>query len=192
MEKIKLLHASDALTPPTQSELGGVTSSDDPAHHLPAHRDSVWWLVLVALVAALLCAPFFRALGFLGDEGVLLHEAELLLRGNRLYAEFFQFLPPGVIAVTAAWFGIAGVSFRSARLLAVLTIVGIACFTFLACRHASRKAPLSAILVIGWVMMSVWPWMQISHHWFATLLSMAAAWAAFVSLEQPKRRLRWP
>ena len=41
-------------------------------------------------------------------------------------------------------------------------------------------------------MMSVWPWMQISHHWFATFLSMVVAWAAFASLDQPEGRLRWP
>jgi hypothetical protein len=35
--------------------------------------------------------------------------------------------------------------------------------------------------------------MQIGHHWFAALLSMAAAWAAFGSLEQQReRRLQWP
>ena len=104
----------------------------------------------------------------------------------------FNFCLRAAAVLTAAWFSVAGVSFGSARSLAVLTIVGIACFTFLACRQASRNAPLSAFLAIGWVMMSAWPWMQISHHWFATLLSMAAAWAAFVSLDQPERRIRWP
>ena len=29
-------------------------------------------------------------------------------------------------------------------------------------------------------------------HWFTTLFSMAAAWAAFASLEERERRLRWP
>jgi hypothetical protein len=71
-------------------------------------------LALVGLIAALLCAPFFRFLYYLGDEGTLLHEAELVLRGQRLYADFFGFLPPGAIVVTAAWFSVAGVSFGAA------------------------------------------------------------------------------
>ena len=153
---------------------------------------SIWWLFLVALFSALLCAPFFRVLVFWGDEGVLLHEAELILQGKKLYADFFQFLPPGGPVLTAAWFSVAGVSFGAARSLAVLTIVGIACFTFLACCQASKNAPLSAFLAIVWVMMSAWPWMQVSHHWFATLLSMVVAWATFVSLDQPEGQLRWP
>lgn len=178
-----MLRTNDSTIPPGQ--LGEAPYASD-------RSSSVWWLVLVSLAAALLCAPFFRLLVFWGDEGVLLHEAELILQGKRIYADFFQFLPPGGPVLTAAWFSVAGVSFGSARSLAVATIVGIACFTFLACRQASRNAPLSAILAIGWVMMSIWPWMQISHHWFATLLSIAATWAAFVSLDQPQRRLRWP
>jgi hypothetical protein len=75
----------------------------------------------------------------------------------------------------AAWFSVAGVSFGAARSLAILTFVGIACFTYLSCRQASRNAALSALLVICWLVMSLWPWMQINHHWFATLLSVVAA-----------------
>ena len=129
---------------------------------------------------------------FLGDEGTLLREAELILHGKRLYVDFFQLVPPGTLVVTAAWFGIAGVSFGSARLLAVLIYVGIACFTYLACRQASRSSALSAVLAVAWTMMSEWASLQISHHWFATLLSMVALWAALVSLEEPGRKLLWP
>jgi hypothetical protein len=55
---------------------------------------------------------------------ILLRQAELLLRGRRLYADFFQFLPPGAIVVTAAWFSVAGVSFGAARSLAIVTSSG--------------------------------------------------------------------
>jgi hypothetical protein len=158
-----------------------------------ALSNSFWWLLLVGLIAALLCAPFFRIIYSMGDEGMLLRGAELMLRGKRLYADFFEFIPPGSFVLTAAWFGIAGISIGSARTLAVLIIIGISCFTFLACRRASRNTQLSAILVSGWVMMSQWHWMLVSHHWFTTLFSMVAAWAALASLEQPLRRsLQWP
>ena len=183
---------NDSIVPPARVKLGEHTSSVDAAPRAPYRWSSVAWLVLVALIAALLCAPFFRMLFFLGDEGIFLREAELILQGKRIYADFFQFVPPGVVALTAAWFSIVGISLAAARSLALLTMVGIACFTFLACRQASRNAPLSALLAIAWTMMSAWPWMQITHHWFTTLFSMAAAWAALVSLEPPEDRLRWP
>ena len=191
---MKLLHGSDTRTPPSLVKLGEFTSSVDATRYAPdrSRSSSVWWLVLVGLAATLLCAPFFRMLFFWGDEGALLHEAELLLQGKKIYADFFQFLPPGSVILTAAWFSIAGISFGAARSLALLIIVGIACFTYLACRQASRSATISTILAIGWAMMSVWIWMQLSHHWFTTFFSMVAAWAALASVEQPELRLRWP
>jgi hypothetical protein len=152
-----------------------------------------WWLLLVGAVSLLLCAPFFRVVYNLPDEGIFLRGAELILHGKRLYADFFGFVAPGGYLLTAAWFSIAGISFESARILVILTIIGIACFTFLACRLVSKSAPLSAILPIGWVMMTQWHWMQVSHHWFTTFFSMVAVWAALASLDQPEpRSLRWP
>jgi hypothetical protein len=149
-------------------------------------------LLLVGLIAAVLCMPFIRTFGESGDEAVLLNGAERMLGGSRLYADFFEFLPPGGFVLTAAWFGIAGISVGSARSLAIMTIVGIACFTYLACRQASKNAPLSAVLATGWVVMSQGIWTQLSHHWFTTLFSMVAAWAALANIEYAQRWLRWP
>ena len=168
------------------------TASDDAEVHATARPNGRLWLLLVILVSALLCLPFIRTVFVLGDEGVLLHGADRMLRGDRLYADFFEFLPPGGFILTAAWFKLAGISLLSARILAILTIVGIAAFTFLACRQASGNAPLSAFLTLGWVMMSQGLWTQALHHWFTTLFSMICAWAALASLEQPQRSLRWP
>ena len=151
---------------------------------------SRWWLLLVGLTAGVLCVPFIRTVA-IGDEGVLLTGAERMLRGSRLYADFFEFLPPGGFVLTEAWFAITGISVGSARSLAILTIVGIACFTYLACWRASKNAPLSALLATGWVVMSQGVWTQVSHHWLTTLFSMVAAWATLVNLEGAQRYLRW-
>ena len=40
--------------------------------------------------------------------------------------------------------------------------------------------------------MSQGVWTQVSHHWFTTLFSMVAAWAALANVEHAQRRLRWP
>jgi hypothetical protein len=40
------------------------------------------WLVGVGLIAVTLCLPFIRYVGWLGDEGVILHGAERALRGG--------------------------------------------------------------------------------------------------------------
>jgi hypothetical protein len=147
----------------------------------------------VGLIAAALCVPFIRTIsGIGGDEGILLNGAERMLRGDRLYADFFEFLPPGGFVLTEAWFSIAGISVGAARSLAILTIVGIACFTYLACWQASKNAPLSAVLTTGWVVMSPGVLTQVSHHGLTTLFSMVAAWAALANVEHAQRWLRWP
>jgi len=152
-----------------------------------------WWLLLVGMTTIFLCAPFFRAIYNLGDEGAFLRGADLMVRGKRLYVDFFEFMPPGSYLLIAAWFRVVGVSLESARTLAVLSIAGIACFTFATCRRASRNALLSALLTIGWVMMSQWRGAQVSQHWFTTFFSMVAAWASLASVEQTEpRSLRWP
>jgi len=51
--------------------------------------------VAVGLITAALCVPLIRYVWWLGDEGVLLHGAERMLRGEKIYIDFFQFLPPG-------------------------------------------------------------------------------------------------
>jgi hypothetical protein len=154
----------------------------------PADWAGLGWLLFVGATVFVLCLPFMRSIFGLGDEGMLLHGAERLLRGERLYVDFFEFLPPGGFLIVAAWLGITGISMLSARLLAILTITGIACFTYLACRQASRHAPASALVAIGWAVMSQGAWTQISHHWFTTLLSVVAAWAALSAAGNPQRR----
>jgi len=159
------------------------------AHAVP--RQS-WCLPLVGLVAVLLCLPFRRSIFSMGDEGVLLHGAQRMLQGDRLYADFFEFLPPGGFVLTEIWLRIAGLSVLSVRTLAIVTVAGIACFTFLACRLASRNAPLSAALAILWVIMSQGVWTQLSHHWLTTMFSMMGMWAALANVEQAGSRWRWP
>ncbi len=179
-------------TLPAKASSGQSPLSNDFAIRASVGWSSGWGLPLVGLVAAVLCLPFIRTVFGMGDEGVLLRGAERMLREKKLYADFFEFLPPGGFVLTATWFRIAGISIWSARVLAILTIVGIACFTYAACRLASRNAPLSAIVTIGWVVMSQGGWTQVSHHWFTTLFSMVAVWAALASFEHSPPLLRWP
>ncbi len=150
------------------------------------------WTTGVAALTALLCLPFLRSAASLGDEGVLLNGAQRMLRGERLYQDIFEILPPGGLVLTAGWLRIAGESFLSVRILAIGTIVAIACLTYAACWRVSRHAPLSAALVLGWVVLSQGLWTQLNHHWIVTMCSMTAAWAALKALDGDGRDRRWP
>jgi hypothetical protein len=147
---------------------------------------------LVGVVVAALCSPFIFAVSSLSDEGVLLSGADRMLHGGRLYLDFFEFLPPGGFVITAAWFAVAGISLLSARILAILTITAIACFMYLACRLACKRASYPALVVIAWVIMTQGFWTQVSHHWFTTLFSMVAFWLALKSTDGQKPHLWEP
>jgi hypothetical protein len=150
-------------------------------------------LTLVGVIAALLCLPFIRFVSCVcSDEGIFLRAGELMLDGSKPYVDFFEFLPPGGFLITAGWLAIAGVSMLSARVLTILTIVGIVCFTYLACRQASKHPIYAVLFSLGWLVMSLGPWTQISHHWFTTLFSMVVAWTTLASIETPRRWLRGP
>src|SRR5437899_12667705 len=89
--------------------------SDRPVHcddfiRRPTDWAGLCWLLFVGLTVFAICLPFMHSILGLEDEGVLLHGAERLLRGHRLYIDFFEFLPLGGFAIMMAWFGIAGIS----------------------------------------------------------------------------------
>src|SRR5262245_14898090 len=145
-------------------------------------------LTAVGVLTTLLCAPFLRSVGWLGDEGILLHGADRMLRGEKLYLDFFEILPPGGFILTAGWLATTGVSFGSARVMVILFIVGIACVSYMVCHRLSESAAASAIAVLAWVVMSQGEWTQVNHHWFTTLFSMLALWTLLVWTERSDRR----
>lgn len=162
-----------------------------PLDTSPHTRNTALWLFLVAMAALILCAPFADAVFAVGDEGVLLHAAERILQGRKLYVDFFEFLPPGGFVLTAGWLGTFGTTLWSARCLAILTNAGIACFTYLACRRVARHAPLSALIAIAWVIMTQGIGTQVSHHWLTTLFSTVTMWATLVAIDDRERPLHW-
>lgn len=163
------------------------------ASAMPGRVAGLLGTTVAGLAGAALCVPFLHSVFWLADEGVLLNGADRMLRGGgRLYADFFEFLPPGGFAVTAIWFRIAGISLWSARLLTLSIISGIACFTYLTCRNACKQAFYPVLVVIAWLIMTQGFWTQLNHHWLATLFSMIVAWSALSSLDQSVPRLREP
>ena len=154
----------------------------------PLIRDPLLWVSVLFTTA--LCAPFFRYVFWLGDEGVLLHGAERLLRGEALYRDFFEFLPPGSFVLVAAWMKVIGPDFGSVRLLAVCVIAGIAALTYAAARLVSGNRFLAALLAVAWAALSQGGWTVINHHWFATAASMGSAMAVLSALGRQDRLAR--
>jgi hypothetical protein len=146
----------------------------------PILRDPLLWVSV--LVTAALCAPFFRYVFWLGDEGVVLHGAERVLRGEVLYRDFFELLPPGSVLLVSAWMKLFGPDFASVRMLVVCVIVVIAALSYTAARRVSGNRGLAAMLVVAWAALSQGGWTVINHHWFATAASMASMVVMLVAL----------
>ncbi len=152
----------------------------------PLLRDPLLYgVVLIGLAA---CAPFFRYVGSLGDEGVLLHGAVRILHGEALYRDFFGILPPGGYLIVTGWMKLFGVGFASARALAVGVIAGIAALIYAAARLSSGSRPLAGLIAIAWVVPSQGALTVVNHHWFTTAASMASAVALLLPVDRVPRR----
>jgi hypothetical protein len=155
---------------------------------------SAFWLLLVLVVSVLLTAPFIITVRW-WDEGIFLLGAEHLLHGDRLYADFFEFHPPGIFLITAGWLAMVGTSLWSVNCLAILVIVGVSCLIYLTCRLVLKNSAASALFALAWLVCSLFQdgWLvQISHHWFTTLFSMISARAAIARTEGEQPLLRGP
>src|SRR5215471_4575225 len=141
------MNAVEMLRP--QTRLHHCTGATSPASRASTGWASHAWLLCVGLAAAAWSVPFIHVIWWMADEGILLHAAQRMRRGERLYRDFFEYLPPGGFVLVEAWLRLFGMSFMAARGLLLGAIVGTAGFTFLACRTASNSAPLSAGLTIA-------------------------------------------
>jgi hypothetical protein len=151
-----------------------------------------WWPIAVGLITIAYCVPFFRYVWLLGDEGILLNGAERMLRGDIIYIDFFEFLPPGGFFIIEAWLQVAGFSILGVRVLVILLIAAVACLIYVTCRQVSKFSLSSAFVALAWLVLSEGWWVQLNHHWFATLFSMVAVWAALASIERPRQWPFWP
>ncbi len=140
----------------------------------------------VVIVTLLVNLPFLRAVFVFDDEGILLHGAERMLRGERLYGDFFEFLAPGGFFVTAAWLGLVGDSFLHARIINLLIVSSIAVLIY-ACGLQVRAAPGAAAIVAAFWMLLIQAWSSIySHHLLTTLFGMTLAYCLLRWLESPR------
>src|SRR5262245_45260050 len=75
---------------PWMRAISDPTVDRDDLIRRPTEWIALCWLLFVGLTVFMLCLPFMHSIFDLGDEGLLLHGAERLLRGHRLYIDFFE------------------------------------------------------------------------------------------------------
>jgi hypothetical protein len=139
-------------------------------------KTTTTYLVVAAVAAYLGLRTFvFPATPVLlgGDQAFFWMYAERMLRGERVYLDFFQFTPPGTDLVFLAAFKVLGprIWVTNAIVVAVGTALGGVCFRV--ARHmmddglAALATALFTVLVFGQPLGA-------THHWFSVLAVMIA------------------
>jgi len=154
----------------------------------PSYYKFAGW-VAVVLLTGLACLPFLNTVFGWADEGVLLQGADRLLHGEKLYLDFFEFLPPGGFLLTAIWLWGTKITLFAARALTAIVIAAIASSSYLIGYRILRSAAIAAIFAIAWVVMSQGGWTQVNHHWFTTMFCMIQLCALVLWIDAPHRLL---
>jgi hypothetical protein len=144
--------------------------------------DAVWrdpGVYAVALFTVAYCAPLFRLVNWLGDEGLLLHGAMRMFEGQVPYRDFFAIYPPGLFFIVGGWLTVFGTTFASARALAVATLAIVGVLVYTAARLTSGRRTIALALGLACVVRMP---IDANHHWFATAASMASAVALLIAV----------
>jgi hypothetical protein len=137
------------------------------------------WLYAVALFTLAFCAPVFRWVLWLGDEGVIVHGAARIGAGQVPYRDFFEFLPPGSFLTLAAWLKVFGDSFASVRALAVATLAVIAALVYAAARLANARRVIAGAVALACIVRAS---LDTNHHWLTTAASLACGVALLTAV----------
>jgi hypothetical protein len=109
------------------------------------------------------------------DEFICSYDAARILSGQVPYRDFFQFIPPGVLLLLAAWFKLLGAACLTLeRWLSLPLALGA---WALSCRALKRASwPLEeALLLSALYIAACFPfWANSSHHWIVFLLLSAS------------------
>lgn len=122
------------------------------------------------------------------DEGVTMATAMRVAYGERLYADVFEFYPPGSFFLVAGMFTVFGVSYFAAKVATLLLTLATA---WALDRIVARFCPCGwyrlAALALWVAMLPLVPLVNHNH-----LAQLASIWAVWVLLEAyDRRRLGW-
>jgi hypothetical protein len=146
-------------------------------------------VVLLGCLAAYLgsCLFVFPAIPVLlgGDQAYFWMYADRMLRGERVYQDFFQFTPPGTDLVFLAAFALFGprIWVTDAIVVALGVALGWVCF-----RVASRLMDRSlAVLATALFVVLVYAKaLNATHHWFSVLAVMSAVAVLLPNSNRPR------
>jgi hypothetical protein len=148
-----------------------------------------------ALIAVLLCTATAAYLALLprslnpSDEAIHLYDAKRILEGAVPYRDFFNFITPGFMYVTAVLFWIFGASIETARLSTAVLHGITADVVYLTCRRLDVRRQLAWPPALAYVLVCQPAWPIASQHWLSTFLCVLLL---FVCAGKERAGPRWP
>jgi 4-amino-4-deoxy-L-arabinose transferase-like glycosyltransferase len=132
-------------------------------------------IVFGAVFALLLVLDGNRLLFGTSDEGIYLDAAERMLHGQKLYADFFGYMSPGVYWVQEGFFRIFGVNLLAGR-LPVLFYFASECglVYWLTARLASRGAALFTLFLSLAIQCADLNFLTAQHRWDSGAISLGS------------------
>jgi hypothetical protein len=132
---------------------------------------------VVAGIAATIAARCFVLPGIPvilgGDQSFFWTYAQRMLRGERIYRDFFQFTPPGTDLVYAAVFGLVGPRLWAANAVVVAVGAGLGWLCFRIAR-AIMGVSWAALAAVTYAVFVYSQPLSATHHWFGILAVMGA------------------
>lgn len=139
-----------------------------------------WLGIAVFAVAALYLFPFWQRVGLDSDESKIILGALRILQGERLYVDFFAFVPPGLYALVVGVLrttGGAAADIFWLRLVVVLLGAGGVAGTWAVAARTTRRPLLALLPAAGTLAFGLSLWCIASVHWITTTLALFATWA---------------
>jgi hypothetical protein len=135
-------------------------------------RGATTWGLVLAAVGGYLCLRTFVSpatpvlLG--GDQSFFWMYGERMLRGERVYRDFFQFTPPGADLVFLAVFSLFGprIWVTNAVVVGLGVALGAVCFRV---AHRLVSAGVAALATAIFVVFVYGQPLSATHHWFSVL-----------------------
>lgn len=121
-------------------------------------------IAFVILMVALAVVVIPKS-GDIGDEGLLLAGAERMLSGERLYQDFWSWIPPGSYTLLMWAWGIFGKSYAVVRVLAFMILAVNSILLYLYARECSCSKTQAFIASAFYAMVLVPYHSNYSYHW---------------------------
>jgi hypothetical protein len=127
------------------------------------------------------------------DECLYVYDAQRVLEGQIPYRDFFNFSPPAIFLVQAAWYALWGgkATLTLGRLLAALITLAGTCLAYRAFRRSGWTQLATVVLASLYPVALYAFWAVPSHHWLGVLCFLASFEAYDFRAGRVRGRFGW-